>query len=234
MQLTAVGQTHTGCVRTQNQDAYLIRERPTLLAVADGMGGHDAGEVASAMLVAELRHVAEAGIEALVTDAKQRIAHVNRLLLSKAQERRIIGATLVCVIAAEDGVAVLWVGDSRAYVLRNRQLMPLTTDHSTVQSMVSAQILTKREARGHPLSNQVTRAVGMSADIDIAHHPVSLYEDDRLILCSDGLTECVTSDEIAAQLRFRDDRQAGEALIASAVARGAPDNVTVICATVSR
>jgi protein phosphatase len=224
------GDSDPGLKRATNQDR-LLAEAP-LFVVADGMGGHQGGEMAASLAIEVFReHGAlycekdvEAGLRALVHEANDRV-------YAKAQsslEYRGMGTTVVAALVHDDAVTLAHVGDSRAYRLRAGELEQLTKDHSYVQELVELGAITPEDAERHPHSSMITRALGTreGVEADIAHHQAR--DHDVFLLCSDGLTKMVSEDEIkqtlagAAQL---DD--ASERLIAAANEHGGEDNVTV-------
>jgi len=225
--------TDVGRVRTLNEDSLLAV--PGLFVVADGMGGHAAGEVASQLAVAEFARLAEqAPVRAEdVTDAIQR---ANSHIVSAGAERgdrHGMGTTLtgVGVVGSEQGeqLAVFNVGDSRVYQVTEGQLRQLTVDHSAVQEMVDAGRLTAQAARTHPRRNVVTRSLGTDPAPDPDVWLVAPVAGDRFLLCSDGLTGELQDSDIAELLTQNPDPQAtADELVRQAVAVGGHDNVTAV------
>lgn len=225
----SVGRTHAGCVRALNEDAFLNRADIGLWAVADGMGGHEGGEVASAAVVEALGGVANFSSAYAFRDAvADALNKTNAQLSALAAERGTMGATVVALLAHENHYACLWAGDSRAYFYRNGALKRLTRDHSLVQEMVDAGALSEERARAHPRANVITRAVGARENLDLESVFGNLQSGDRFLLCSDGLTGVVTDREIANVMIRAPLEAAAERLLESALARGAPDNVTLV------
>ena len=223
--------TDVGRLRSQNQDRLLARDG--LFLVADGMGGQPAGEVASALAVAELAGLAEPGRELDVTDLVEAVQQANARLLDEGQhdpERYGLGTTLTGVIRLADGQwAILNIGDSRVYRFADGRLEQLTTDHSAVQQLVDAGLLDPQAALHHPRRNVVTRSLGIQPppvpDIELRRPEPG----ERFVICSDGLTNELSDGEIAAVLTtYEDPQRAAEALVAQAVTAGGRDNVTVI------
>jgi PPM family protein phosphatase len=229
-----------GRLRTNNEDALLSDELLGLLIVADGMGGHAGGEVASSVAVAtiaayvrgrlvgpELAEPTAALLQAAIRTADEAIwtqAHARR-------ELRGMGTTVVLALCQRDRVHIAHVGDSRAYLLDDGGLRQLTEDHSVVAQLVKAGQLTPRQARAHPLRHQITRSLG-SREAVAELRCVTWQHGNCLLLCSDGLTNMVDDRHIEALIRQAsgDMRAACEALVARANANGGKDNISVILA----
>ncbi|MHB0977500.1 MAG: Stp1/IreP family PP2C-type Ser/Thr phosphatase [Candidatus Aquicultorales bacterium] len=220
--------TDKGARRSSNEDAYLATGR--LFAVADGMGGHLAGEVASALAIDALKQLDEArGSErALVA----RFRRANEEIFSRAMadaERRGMGTTLTACLVEGRKLVVAHVGDSRLYRLRSGRIKLLTKDHSLVAQMVERGHLTPEEAADHPQRSVITRALGAESDVRIDHRVREMLPGDRYLLATDGLTIVVGDDEIASIMAGDDDLEdMARELIDLAISRGAPDNVTVV------
>lgn len=225
----SVGRTHQGCVRELNEDALLNRPDIGLWAVADGMGGHQGGEVASAAVIEALGRVDNfSSAYAFRDGAAHALAGVNAQLTALSAERGTMGATIVTLLAHEGHYACLWAGDSRAYLYRGGALKRLTRDHSVVQEMVDAGALSEERARAHPRANVITRAVGAREDLQLDNAFGNVQRGDRFLLCSDGLTGVVTDRGIAEAMIRAPLEAAAERLLETALARGAPDNVTLV------
>jgi protein phosphatase len=233
MRLVVGAATDVGRVRTGNEDGYLVDDAIGLIALADGMGGHQGGEVASATALEALRAAVRSGrpLRDAVVDANEAVYRKSQTDPSLAG----MGTTLTAgTIAAGDTFIVAHVGDSRAYLLREGELRRITTDHSHVQELVDDGRLTDDEAAVHPMRNIVTRSVGSEESVDVDVFPVSLQDHDRLVLCSDGLTDMVHEDEIAAELRREPDPTVcAQKLIDRANAAGGVDNITVVIVAVT-
>jgi protein phosphatase len=218
--------TDIGRVRERNEDSVLVR--PPLFIVADGMGGHRGGDVASQLAVETM--------ERLVDDERGSLAdHVrqaNQAVFDRAsadQGLSGMGTTLTAVRLDGDAVELAHVGDSRAYLLRAGTLSKLTTDHTLVERMLRAGEITEAEAEVHPHKNVMTRALGTEADIDVDERSVALEDGDRLLLCSDGLTGMVTEDQVQAILEASPTPQdAAERLVRAANRAGGVDNISVV------
>lgn len=225
--------THPGMKRKHNEDAYVDRPDLGLWAVADGAGGHDAGEVASGMIRESLEAIPN-GLSAseLLAEVRTRIESTHDALRTLAQQRGpdvIIASTVVVMLARNDHFACLWAGDSRAYLLRNGALQQITRDHSLVQELVEAGMIRPEEAEHHPRANVITRAVGADLD-DFILDKVSgrIQVGDRFLLCSDGLCKTVPEGELASLLSDSAGSTPPEGLVAAALALNATDNVTAV------
>jgi protein phosphatase len=229
--------THTGRIRPENEDAFVATA--PVFAVADGMGGHQAGEVASAMAVDTLRAMlaGTAGL-ASVDDLIQAVKAANRAILQAANDntaRRGMGTTItaISVLAPSPAnptrLALANVGDSRAYLVRNRVMQQLSIDHSYVQDLVASGQITKDEARTHPHRNIVTRALGIEPELYVDAWTLPLVRGDRFMLCSDGLVDEVPDDAIEELLiGIENPQQAAESLVSMANRHGGRDNTTVV------
>lgn len=224
--------TDRGCLRDQNEDSVIALPEFGLWAVADGMGGHAAGEVASGMIVEEL---ASTGVAVSAQDQRARVIaridRANRRILDHAGRNgaRGAGSTVAALLLHEGELACVWAGDSRVYLLRDGRLTRLTRDHSEVALLIAAGQMTEDEARASSRRNVITRAIGVG-DPAAPEVVTGLAMDrDRFLICSDGLTEHFEDAEIA-RLLGQAGRAASvaEALIRETLARGARDNVSVI------
>lgn len=227
----SVASTHPGCVRKLNEDACLDRPDIGLWAVADGMGGHDAGDVASATVINALGRVSDfSSAFAFRRAVRTALDEANLFLQRKADDELLgpIGSTVVTLLMHGGHYACIWAGDSRAYVLRNGRLERITRDHSVVQELVDAGALKDSEARSHRQANIVTRAVGAAPRLDLDGVYGRVEPGDRFLLCSDGLAAVLNDAEIAGLFRESLTSQAATALLRAALARGAPDNVTFV------
>ncbi|HEX4115239.1 MAG TPA: Stp1/IreP family PP2C-type Ser/Thr phosphatase [Solirubrobacteraceae bacterium] len=221
--------TDTGLQRRANEDSLLVRS--PLFVVADGMGGAQAGEVASSVAVDTFRAGLEDGENperSLVTQVEQANSRINELSHSNA-EHAGMGTTITAVYVGEQDVAIAHVGDSRAYCLREGELLRLTDDHSLVDELIRQGKLTPEEAEEHPQRSVITRALGPEATVEVDVRSFRGRPHDVYLLCSDGLTTMVGEAELlrllAAHERLAD---AGEALIAAANGAGGKDNITVV------
>lgn len=238
IRLAGGAHTDVGQVRSNNQDAALSAPQSVVYAVADGMGGHRGGEVASALaleaLSGELRRTATGvdSVEALVAA----VSGANERVLDEARSNaELFGmGTTLCAVAlvgppGAEQVAVVNVGDSRVYVLQDGEMQQLTEDHSLVQSLVRDGQLTADEAAVHPQRNILTRVVGVEPDVEVDWWQRPAVVGERYLLCSDGLFNEVSDSRIAATLRqLADPTEAAKALVALANAGGGRDNVTCV------
>ena len=232
MKLKWGASTDVGMVRQQNEDSYLAEEN--LYVVADGMGGHNAGEVASALAVTTLKAGARSGIDS-VERFRELVQQANTAIYTASLDDSTqsgMGTTLTAlsIVAGEEPrVLVANVGDARTYMWRNGALTRLSVDHSYVQELVNEGIITPEEARVHPRRNIVTRALGIdrSVVVDVFSHVVRT--GDRIVLCSDGLVDEVSDADIAIVLgQHSDPQDTAEALVMVANTAGGRDNTTVI------
>ncbi|HYC26025.1 MAG TPA: protein phosphatase 2C domain-containing protein [Roseiarcus sp.] len=223
--------THVGKVRKVNEDSLLARPDIGLWAVADGMGGHGGGEAASGAVVAALDTIRSADTAAeLMAQFEHRVIRANAELRALARSRNLgtIGTTLAALLIRPPHYACLWCGDSRAYLWRSGALSQVSHDHSEVQDLIDRGILDASEARTWPRRNVVTRAIGVAVEAELDLGEGRVAAGDRFLLCSDGLTNHVSDDEIAAALGDGAPKEACEDLLVLALQRGASDNVSLI------
>lgn len=237
MLFDCVSRTDVGLKRKINEDSLLAETARGLWAVADGMGGHDAGEIASAMVVDALGALPEcADLDELTRAAIDALRQVNRRLIElghSGERERTIGTTAVGVAILGNSFRCFWIGDSRAYLLRDGALRRLSHDHSLVQNLVDAGMLKPEEAETHANANLITRAVGVAEQVEVDTVGGEALPGDLFLLASDGLTRVVPDDEIAAELLRSPPPAAADNLIQTVLARGAPDNVTLILVSVA-
>ncbi len=224
--------THVGLSRSLNEDRFLARPEVGLWAVADGMGGHQAGDVASLRVVDALTNVGRFGSgyaylnavrEGLVAANGDLIAHAATL-----SPGAVIGSTVAVLLAHEDHYACVWAGDSRIYLLRGGALMRVTRDHSLMQELIDTGALDEQEARNRRISNVITRAVGAAAKLELSETHGDIRPGDLFLLCSDGLTGLVEDHELGAMLAQDDLEVIADQLLALTLERGARDNVTLM------
>lgn len=231
MRFEQAARSHIGCRRKNNEDALLCRPEIGLWAVADGMGGHAAGDVASALVVKSLGDVAaQAGIAALQKAAEEALGRANHEIYELSTEKgRTMGSTVVTLLVENDRYGFLWAGDSRAYLLRNGALRPLTRDHSLVQQLINSGDLTPEAALNHPNSNIITRAVGNLPTLEIeCGNTAEVLPGDIFLLASDGLTRLLSEDEMGAADLASDLNRLADHWVDVALKRGAPDNLSFI------
>ncbi len=222
--------THVGKVRRENEDSLAVPASGALWGVADGMGGHARGAWASRTVCQGLEGVRPTGrLDVDVEAIADALADANDLIVAEGTRGgSTIGTTVVALVMGEGRYACLWAGDSRIYLIRDGAIRQLTRDHSQVEELVTAGILTREAARDHPLGNVVTRAVGVAPGLAIDCVEDMVRPGDRFILCSDGLTKVMEDDEIVRTLGILPPTTGCDALIATVLDRGAPDNVTVV------
>ena len=246
MRVVATGQTEVGCVRKHNEDNFLVEPELGLFVVADGLGGHAAGEVASQIVVEKIdqfiTHTLERDrtwpveydvdlpydgnrLKAALLLADQGILNDIR----SNPERESMGSTVVACLVHDDKVTLVHVGDSRAYLLNASGIRQVTRDHSWVADQVANGILTPEEARRHPFRNVITQALGNGGDLDVAVQELQVQELDRILLCSDGLSGMIQDEEIWSIVQTAPDvEEAARRLITKAMNNGGEDNITVV------
>ncbi len=223
--------TDTGRVRKHNEDAYADCTDIALWAVADGAGGHQAGEVASAMLVAALRTIpASLTAEDVLAQLRMRVSAVHVALRTEAAARGAdaMASTIVILLVRGTHFLCLWSGDSRVYLLRDGLLRQLTRDHSLVQDLVDSGAITEAQAESHPQANVITRAIGAPDDTgELDKVTGRVHPLDRFLLCSDGVSKVLDADTISAHL-MADYANPALAMIHLAMQQGSRDNVTAL------
>jgi serine/threonine-protein phosphatase Stp1 len=223
--------THVGKVRRINEDAVLDLGRLGLWAVADGVGGADAGDRASQLIVTSLSRVADPASAAGFLDQVRAVLEgANHQLRTEAAalgSDRLIASTVVCLLFFQHWYCGVWAGDSRIYRLRSQRLEQITHDHSEVQSLLDYGLITPEEARQHPSANVITRAIGADDVLLLDAVEGTIESGDAFLLCSDGLTKVVEDREIGAVLGSRSSAETVRDLIQTTLDRGAPDNVSV-------
>jgi len=246
LHIVSVGLTDIGCVRKHNEDNFLVDLERDLFVVADGLGGHAAGEVASQIVVDKMGQFIAQTVEQdrtwpmaydvnLAYDGNR--LKVALLLTDQAiledirsnPERESMGSTVVACLVHDSKVTLVHVGDSRAYLLDPHGIQQVTRDHSWVAEQVANGILTPEEARKHPFRNVITQALGNGADLDITIQEIQVKELDRLLLCSDGLSGMVQDKDIWRIVReSKTLQEAAQQLISVARENGGEDNITVL------
>ncbi|MEQ7874743.1 protein phosphatase 2C domain-containing protein [Sphingomonas sp. ASV193] len=223
--------THVGLRRKLNEDGILSCPGRGYWAVADGMGGHDAGEVASARALDALRTLPTSyRLDDLMDAIRTALMRANRDLIALAGggEERVIGSTLAGVAIARDEARCFWVGDSRVYRRRGGNIDQISHDHSLVQQLVDGGLIAAEEAESHPNANVITRAIGVSDKFAVDTVSVEVRSGDRFLLATDGLTRLATAGELARMAGMSSIEEACDAMLALALERGAPDNVSLI------
>lgn len=234
---SSAAHSHVGMVRSVNEDACVELPSLGLWAVADGMGGHEAGDVAAQMIIDALRAISPPPEwQDYIQEVKRILRQVNHRLREESARHyhnRTIGSTVVVLLLRGEQMAWLWVGDSRIYRLRGERLEQLTRDHSHVQDLVEQGLLSASDAIHHPMANVITRAVGSADTLDIDAQCSQVQPGDVFLLCSDGLNKVISDAEIQRVLASRNSQKSVRALIHSALLNGAHDNVTTAVITVS-
>ena len=224
------GLTTVGTVRKHNEDCYLALPEKELWVVADGMGGHMRGDVASrAVIDAYAEFTPLRTLSASIDDLEERAQNVNSKLREDLASNpgQIMGSTIAMMYGNQNYAFFLWAGDSRIYSYRNNELEQVSHDHSFIQESVDKNIMSAEEASSHPSSNIITRAVGVHNHLFLDMDYIKVLPNDKFLICSDGLFKDVVLAEIAEQLD-KIPFKAAEGLIDMALSKGANDNVTVI------
>lgn len=226
------GATDVGTVRPLNEDSFIEQPDIGLWTVADGMGGHDGGSVASQMIVNRLQTLnANPHLNTFICDIEDTIISANKSLLDYSVEKlngRTIGSTFVTLLIKGNIGVCLWAGDSRLYRFRHENLTQITEDHSHVVELVKQGLISAEEAETHPEANVITRAVGTSERLDIDITVFDVNVGDQFLLCSDGLYNSVSLSEIIDNLRQEDLNTSVDRLIKNALNNKASDNVSVV------
>lgn len=235
-----VAKTDKGKIRENNQDAYAVGELPGEVAwavVCDGMGGAAGGNIASALAVKVIsdkitscynEKMRDLSVKNLLDSA---ITAANMEVYDMAYSRselRGMGTTVVCAIVRKNSVFIAHAGDSRAYIATKQGINQITTDHSVVQDLLSRGKITEEEAENHPNKNLITRAVGVDKRIEIDFAQTELNEDETLILCTDGLTNYVSSDDLLSDIKDGQYYAFADRLVKRANHNGGGDNITVV------
>jgi serine/threonine protein phosphatase PrpC len=230
--VTSFGMSDVGKARKHNEDSMLDRSEIGLWVVADGMGGHAKGDVASQMIVEAMKKVHEGvKLESCIDDIEDRLIKVNQALVNKAREsekKTTIGSTVVLMLTYEKYCVYAWAGDSRLYRLRNKELRQMTTDHSQVEVYVEQGLISREEAAVHPHGNMITRAVGAAENLYLDMDIQEMQSGDRYLLCSDGLTKHTNDLEFQEMLQTGTPEECCKKMIDLTLERGAGDNVTLI------
>jgi serine/threonine protein phosphatase PrpC len=247
MSVLIFGQTDIGKKRTNNEDSYLcysfedFSEPNYLIAVADGMGGHRAGEIASSLAIESIKKRLIAQYkERTVVDSdffdilEDSIQEANSKVFSQASQSNELtgmGSTLVAALLSRNQAAVCNVGDSRAYLIRQKQIEQITTDHNWKSEQIQLGELNEDDIKDSPYKDLITRSLGLNAETEIDSFPVEVCPEDYLLLCSDGLHSLVTSKEILKTFRkFKNPEAICQKLIEAANKKGGNDNITVVVA----
>lgn len=226
-----------GCIRKNNEDSFLVLSSEGLYAVADGMGGHRAGEVASSTALHELEmrvpHLAKLEDQALENGLTEAFVEANQVVYKSSTtepEKAGMGITLTVLLIRNEKVVITHVGDSRAYLWRNQTLTPLTIDHSLVGELVRLGQISLDEAKKHPQRNVLMRAIGADPTIEVDCRSIDLQIDDVFLLCTDGFSNMISDQELMEEfLEPSPWEERLEKLRQLILERGAPDNFTALC-----
>ena len=220
--------THLGKVRKINEDSIYANPRRGIWLVADGMGGHRDGNIASAMISEAAAKLAEEGDA--VSSLVERLGQVNHSLLERSNGSRelIVGSTINALIIEGQRYTCIWAGDSRCYLIRRGALSQISQDHTEVQELVSSGAISPEEAKTWPRRNVITRAVGVDPELDLEAIKGVVEADDFFVLCSDGLTGHVSDAEILASTTWSTPKASCDRLLELALERGGKDNISII------
>ena len=230
--VSSFGATHVGYARDHNEDSYICAPEQGLWIVADGVGGYDAGEIASAIVVDQVKQAHQESIP--ITQALL-IAHQSVIdAPGQGRGKKGMGSTVVALVLNGSAYEIVWVGDSRAYLWNGTSLVQLTQDHTHVQRLVDQGAITEEEAFSHPLANVLDQAIGLNGgQLAVDQCTGKLLTGERLLLCSDGLSGEVPHQEIESAFNENlDDHSTTENLINAALAHGGADNITAIVVSI--
>lgn len=230
----SAARTDPGKVRARNEDAFLECPGQGLWVVADGMGGHQGGDIASQLIVASLAELpAQDSFEQQLEGLRRCLHWLNRrlsqeLTLSTGRQDSIMGSTVVALLLKGDRAACIWAGDSRCYLWRGQRLYQLSKDHSLMQQLIDGQQMSIEQARAHPAANALTRAVGARKQLALEILELQVYPGDAFLLCSDGLYQGLSSDALGDALNLASPQQALARLFDGALRGAARDNMTAV------
>lgn len=228
----SAARTAPGKVRERNEDAFLDAPQHGCWVVADGMGGHQAGDIASQLIVASLAQLPlEGQLDTRLRCVRQCLQWINRrlsqeLTLSVECADSTMGSTVVALLLEGDRAACVWVGDSRCYLWRGRRLYQLSKDHSMLELLVSEQHLSPEQARNHPAANALTRAIGANTRLTLDVLELKVYPGDVFLLCSDGLYQELCVDVLGEALSLASPQEALDSLFENVLSGAARDNLT--------
>lgn len=229
----SAARTDTGKVRARNEDAFLALPEQGLWVVADGMGGHQNGALASRLIVEQLAELPEGSLDQRLVDLRQCLHRLNHrlgqeLTVTADRSDTVIGSTVVALLLDGERAACVWAGDSRCYLWRGSRLYQLSRDHSLVQQLIDEQGLAPQEAARHPAAHALTRAVGASETLQLDILELDVLPGDVFLLCSDGLYQGVPADELGACLNLPSPHLAVERLFQCALDGPARDNLSAV------
>lgn len=229
----SAARTDTGKVRARNEDAFLALPEQGLWVVADGMGGHQNGALASRLIVEHLAELPEGSFDQRLAELRQCLHRLNHRLgqeLTVTADRTdtVIGSTVVALLLEGERAVCVWAGDSRCYLWRASRLYQLSRDHSLVQQLIDEQGLAPQEAARHPAAHALTRAIGASESLQLDILELDVLPGDVFLLCSDGLYQGVPADELGACLNLPSPHLAVERLFQRALDGPARDNLSAV------
>ncbi|MDJ0832680.1 MAG: protein phosphatase 2C domain-containing protein [Gammaproteobacteria bacterium] len=233
--MTSSGMTHTGLVRDRNEDSFGCMPEQNLWIVADGMGGHEAGDFASQTIIEQAeKFTQQKTLADSILLLEENLLHSNGIIREKANKlgsKYIIGSTVICLYIWGNMAFVLWAGDSRVYLYREQTMQRLTEDHSFVEELVKMGKLEQDQAEAHPASNVVLNAIGIDSDLVIDMEYYEIEDGDLFIVCSDGLYKDLSETYINEILYQNEDKtleELNQILIDASLASGGNDNCTVV------
>ncbi len=229
----SAARTDTGKVRARNEDAFLALPEQGLWVVADGMGGHQNGALASRLIVEQLAEPSAGDLPQRLDELRKRLHDLNRrlgqeLTITAAHPDPVIGSTVVALLVDNDRGACVWAGDSRCYLWRGSRLYQLSRDHSLLQQLIDEQQLSPSEAARHPAAHALTRAIGASDELKLEILELEVLPGDAFLLCSDGLYQGLCADELGAALNLPSPQLALERLFQRALDGPARDNLSAV------
>jgi len=229
----SAARTDTGKVRARNEDAFLAQPEQGLWVVADGMGGHQNGALASRLIVESLAEPSEGDLQQRLAELRKRLHDLNRrlgqeLTVTAAQPDPVIGSTVVALLIEDDRAACIWAGDSRCYLWRGSRLYQLSRDHSLLQQLIDEQQLSPAEAARHPAAHALTRAIGASEELKLEILELDVLPGDAFLLCSDGLYQGLSADALGAALNLPSPLLALNRLFQQALDGPARDNLSAV------
>lgn len=229
----SAARTDTGKVRARNEDAFLALPEQGLWVVADGMGGHQNGALASRLIVEQLAEPSTGDLQQRLVELRKRLHGLNRrlgqeLTVTAAQPDPVIGSTVVALLIDGDHAACVWAGDSRCYLWRGSRLYQLSRDHSLLQQLIDEQQLSPSEAARHPAAHALTRAIGASDELKLEILELDVLPGDAFLLCSDGLYQGLSADELGAALNLPSPQLTLNRLFQQALAGPARDNLSAV------
>ncbi len=222
--------THPGRVRERNEDSFLVRTDAGLWAVADGMGGHEAGDIASRIVVQSLDAIGTLESAAdLLAECEERLFSANQQILALSHERQgaTVGTTAAVLLVRDGYYACVWAGDSRVYLINRGIINQVSRDHSELEELIAEGALSREDVKDWP-SNAITRAVGVADDPEFEVVTGPAASEDIFVICSDGLTRHVQDEEILQHAATRRAQAACDDMLALALDRGGLDNVTIV------